>query len=152
MWLYHPIHSIPNEISLWSVRFIVLYYMLLVIHATHLSITFVLKHQRGCDDASNIYINGLVLERRNSSAFAMELRLSCTDPSISTVVYPETTLVLNEPFQSNQIIRITESQIDVERNLIAIFVSAFVFVPPDVRSFEGTFVTNFKPYIRAGSL
>ena len=28
------------------------------------------------------YINGLVQERRNSSALAMELRLSCTNPSI----------------------------------------------------------------------
>ena len=28
--------------------------------------------------------NGLVQERRNSSALAMELRLSCTNPSIST--------------------------------------------------------------------
>ena len=31
----------------------------------------------------NWYINGLVQERRNSSALAMELRLSCTNPSIS---------------------------------------------------------------------
>ena len=28
------------------------------------------------------YIDGLVQERRNSSALAMELRLSCTNPSI----------------------------------------------------------------------
>ena len=28
------------------------------------------------------YIEGLVQERRNSSALAMELRLSCTDPLI----------------------------------------------------------------------
>ena len=28
-----------------------------------------------------LYINGLVQERRNYSALAMELRLSCTDPS-----------------------------------------------------------------------
>ena len=27
------------------------------------------------------HIDGLVQERRNSSAFAMELRLSCTNPS-----------------------------------------------------------------------
>ena len=33
-----------------------------------------------------IYINGLVKERRNSSALAMELRLSCTKPSIYTYV------------------------------------------------------------------
>ena len=30
------------------------------------------------------YIDGLVQERRNSSALAMELRLSCTNPSIWT--------------------------------------------------------------------
>ena len=30
------------------------------------------------------YIDGLVQERRNSSALAMELRLSCTNPSICT--------------------------------------------------------------------
>ena len=30
------------------------------------------------------YINVLVLERRNSSALAMELRLSCTKPSINS--------------------------------------------------------------------
>ena len=29
-----------------------------------------------------VYIDGLVQERRNSSALAMELRLSCTNPSI----------------------------------------------------------------------
>ena len=28
------------------------------------------------------YIDGLVQERRNSSALAMELRLSCTNPSM----------------------------------------------------------------------
>ena len=32
---------------------------------------------------STLYIYGLVQERRNSSALAMELRLSCSDPSIS---------------------------------------------------------------------
>ena len=31
-------------------------------------------------------IDGLVQERRNSSAWAMELRLSCTDPSIYSAV------------------------------------------------------------------
>ena len=30
------------------------------------------------------YINGLVQERRNSSAFAMEFRVSCNNPSISS--------------------------------------------------------------------
>ena len=33
----------------------------------------------------NQYIDGLVQERRNSSALAMELRLSCTNPSICTI-------------------------------------------------------------------
>ena len=31
---------------------------------------------------SYIHIDGLMQERRNSSALAMELRLSCTNPSI----------------------------------------------------------------------
>ena len=35
-----------------------------------------------CVYTHNIYIDGLVQERRNSSALAMELRLSCTNPSI----------------------------------------------------------------------
>ena len=33
-------------------------------------------------DSSYLHIDGLVQERRNSSALAMELRLSCTNPSI----------------------------------------------------------------------
>ena len=32
--------------------------------------------------ADGAYIDGLVQERRNSSALAMELRLPCTNPSI----------------------------------------------------------------------
>ena len=32
------------------------------------------------------YIDGFVQERRNSSALAMELRLSCTNPSICGIV------------------------------------------------------------------
>ena len=32
---------------------------------------------------SSLYLDGLVQERRNSSALAMELRLSCIKPSIS---------------------------------------------------------------------
>ena len=35
----------------------------------------------------SIYINGLVRKRRNSSALAMELRLSCTNPSIYAAKY-----------------------------------------------------------------
>ena len=42
----------------------------------HLDIQMVLNH----------HIDGLVQERRNSSALAMELRLSCTNPSICAVV------------------------------------------------------------------
>ena len=34
------------------------------------------------DFARDIYIDGLVQERRNSIANALELRLSCTNPSI----------------------------------------------------------------------
>ena len=30
-----------------------------------------------------LYIDGLVHERRNPSALAMELRISCTNPSVS---------------------------------------------------------------------
>ena len=33
-----------------------------------------------------VYIDGLVQERRTSSAFAMELRLSCTNPSMSETI------------------------------------------------------------------
>ena len=40
---------------------------------------------------SSIDINRLVQERRNSSALAMELRLSCTNPSIWTCVILSTT-------------------------------------------------------------
>ena len=32
--------------------------------------------------AQNVHFDGLVQERRNSSVLAMELRLSCTNPSI----------------------------------------------------------------------
>ena len=32
--------------------------------------------------SSPLYLDGLVQERRNSSALAMELRLSCINPSI----------------------------------------------------------------------
>ena len=35
----------------------------------------------------NPYVNGLVQEKRNSSALAMELRFSCTNPSISILYY-----------------------------------------------------------------
>ena len=36
----------------------------------------------GISDKDQYHIDGLVQERRNSSALAMELRLSCTNPSI----------------------------------------------------------------------
>ena len=43
------------------------------------------RHDLGCDSSWNntrYDIDGLVQERRNSSALAMELRLSCTNPSV----------------------------------------------------------------------
>ena len=40
---------------------------------------FHLQHQKSCED----YIDGLGQERRNSSALAMELSLSCTNPLTS---------------------------------------------------------------------
>ena len=36
----------------------------------------------GLSTETSLYFDGLVQERRNSSALAMELRLSCTNPSI----------------------------------------------------------------------
>ena len=39
----------------------------------------------GCQGGSIHHIDGFVQERRNSSALAMELRLSCTNPSIYNV-------------------------------------------------------------------
>ena len=38
----------------------------------------------GLSRETSLYFDGLVQERRNSSALAMELRLSCTNPSISS--------------------------------------------------------------------
>ena len=40
------------------------------------------KHKSLAAGACQLYIDGLVQERRHSSASAMELRLSCTNPSI----------------------------------------------------------------------
>ena len=40
----------------------------------------VLGHSRHSNNYTNLQIDGLVHERHNSSAVAMELRLSCTDP------------------------------------------------------------------------
>ena len=50
---------------------------------TILSIMIHCSHVIGEPWDYNTYIDGLVQERRNSSALAMELRLSCTNPSIS---------------------------------------------------------------------
>ena len=36
---------------------------------------------------AGFYIDGLVQEKRNSSALAMELRLSCTNPSMWMMSY-----------------------------------------------------------------
>ena len=38
--------------------------------------------QKGIEEAFILFIDGLVQERRNSSALAVKLRLSCTNPSI----------------------------------------------------------------------
>ena len=40
------------------------------------------KAIKGSNDESLQHIDGLVQEKRNSKALAMELRLSCTNPSI----------------------------------------------------------------------
>ena len=59
------------------------------------------------NDVHNVYVDGLVQERRNSSALAMELRLSCPNPSMclrqtaSWIRYCEICWVKNtEPFFS----------------------------------------------------
>ena len=36
-----------------------------------------------------LHVDGLVQERRNSSALAMELRLSCLDPSMYIFIFPD---------------------------------------------------------------
>ena len=41
-------------------------------------------HKKGTGDHTCLHIDGLVQERRNSSALAMELRLSSINPSISS--------------------------------------------------------------------
>ena len=43
------------------------------------------------------YINGLVQERRNSSALTMELRLSCTNPSICYLLQSLKPVVIRMP-------------------------------------------------------
>ena len=43
----------------------------------------------GDDEVWVLYIEGLMQERRNSSALAMELRLCCTNPSIYIIQTPE---------------------------------------------------------------
>ena len=43
------------------------------------------SHCNSFEDWAPVDIGGLVQERRNSSALAMELRLSCTNPSISSM-------------------------------------------------------------------
>ena len=56
-----------------------LYY---IIYYTNMSTTNKIIPQN-----SRYYINGLVQERCNSSALAMELRLSCINPSICNMIY-----------------------------------------------------------------
>ena len=45
---------------------------------------------------SSQYIDGLVQERRYSSALAMELRHSCTEPSIYHMTYSVPSYYLNQ--------------------------------------------------------
>ena len=45
---------------------------------------FSLDPVHSCRCVNKLQIDGLVQERRNSSALAMELRLSCTNPSTYT--------------------------------------------------------------------
>ena len=42
----------------------------------------------------NTYFDGLVQERHNSNALAMELRLSCTNPSINVPLAEATQVIL----------------------------------------------------------
>ena len=46
------------------------------------TIRYIWKHFDPNAQVDATHIDGLVQERRNSSALAMELRLSCTNPSI----------------------------------------------------------------------
>ena len=57
-----------------------------------LFILFVLYHDGG--DFTDPYADGLVQEIRNSSALAMELRLSCTNPSMWCYLYTRFVTVL----------------------------------------------------------
>ena len=50
-------------------------------------------HSTSC--VADMYIDGLVQERRNSSALAMELRLCCTNPSICYWLTKVTSMKLN---------------------------------------------------------
>ena len=52
------------------------------------------------------YIDGLVQERRNSSAFAMELRLSCINPSILFKIQRCVSISISQEFIPNILINI----------------------------------------------
>ena len=45
------------------------------------------QHQDSPNDGPQGHIDGLMQERRNSIANAMELRLSCTNPSTRSIAY-----------------------------------------------------------------
>ena len=47
----------------------------------HLIMNVLKRCSNGCNEGFQQHIDGLVQERRNSGALAMELRLSCTNPS-----------------------------------------------------------------------
>ena len=52
------------------------------------------EHSDCVRELDRVHINGLVQERCKSSALAMELRLSCTDPSLRTLILISFKLVL----------------------------------------------------------
>ena len=77
------------------------------------------------------YIDGLVQDRHNSSALAMELRLSCAKPSISY--------------------RIADSQRILEESMydfLGISVPADVLAPSGARTSAGTVMTKFWALIQ----
>ena len=58
--------------------------ILLLMHWDHM-VTMIRTSMKLCSIIWSLHIDGLVQERRNSSALAMELRLSCTNPLISAI-------------------------------------------------------------------
>ena len=69
-----------------------------------------------------LHIDGLVQERRNSSANALELRLSCTDPSIcETVLHVLTIAISSEWVQLEVLLALFTLANVIEHTLIALW-------------------------------